>query len=180
MNEFLKKINNLSPEKQAELLAKLKKSKNNVVKDKIDFTKNFQYSNNSDKPFDFSLLQTEVSDPGPNHVQIRAKASSLNFRDVMIAFKKYPIFPGIPTNMGSDYAGIIEKVALSTNSYLVDLSHLPLLEPENYAKNEKNYNGNKTVWKVDGIGIHPGDLGMENISNQIFLTINAAFSDISN
>ena len=89
MNAFLKNIKNLSPEKQAELLAKLKKSKNNVVKDKIDFTKNFQYSNNSDKPFDFSLLQTEVSDPGPNHVQIRAKASSLNFRDVMIAFKKY-------------------------------------------------------------------------------------------
>jgi|TARA_B110000027_G_C16122547_1_gene304206 NADPH:quinone reductase-like Zn-dependent oxidoreductase len=119
MNEFLKKIKNLSPEKQAELLAKLKKSKNNVVKDKIDFTKNFQYSNNSDKPFDFSLLQTEVSDPGPNHVQIRAKASSLNFRDVMIAFKKYPIFPGIPTNMGSDYAGIIEKVGKNVTDFKI-------------------------------------------------------------
>lgn len=79
-----------------------------------------------------------------------------------------PFFPSLSKNQ------IIEKVALSTNIYMVDLSHLPLLESENYAKNEKNYLGDKLVWKVEGIGIHPGDVGMENIANQLFITINAS------
>ena len=68
-------------------------------------------------------------------------------------------------------------MALSTNSYLVDLSHLPLLESENYAKDEKKYPGDKSVWKVNGIGNHPGDFGMKNIANQIFIIINAIISD---
>ncbi|MCF6224305.1 MAG: SGNH/GDSL hydrolase family protein [Flavobacteriaceae bacterium] len=82
-----------------------------------------------------------------------------------------PFFPSLLKNE------IIEKVVLSTNSYLVDLSHLPLLNSENYAKDEKNYNGDKSVWKVDGIGIHPGDIGMENIAKQIFININATLSN---
>jgi len=82
-----------------------------------------------------------------------------------------PFFPSLPKNE------IIEKVALSTNSYLVDLSHLPLLNSENYAKDEKNYSGDKSGWKVDGIGVHPGDIGMENIAKQIFITINASIPD---
>jgi phthiocerol/phenolphthiocerol synthesis type-I polyketide synthase C len=110
MNEFLKKIKSLPPEKQAELLAKLTKSKNKTAKIGIDFLKNFEYTFKSDMPFDFNLRQTEISEPGPDYIQIRAKASSLNFRDVMIASKQYPSSPGVPTNMGSDYAGIIEKV----------------------------------------------------------------------
>lgn len=84
-----------------------------------------------------------------------------------------PFFPSLPKNK------IVKKVALSTNSYLVDLSHLPLLESENYAKDEKNYLGDKSVWKVGGIGIHPGDIGMENIAKQIFIIINATISDKS-
>lgn len=81
-----------------------------------------------------------------------------------------PFFPSLAKNK------IIEKVALRTNSYMVDLSHLSLLEEENYAKNEKGYLGDKTAWKASGIGIHPGDLGMLNISKQLFITINAAMS----
>ncbi len=79
-----------------------------------------------------------------------------------------PFFPDLLKNK------IIEKVTISTNSYMVDLSHLPLLEDENYAKNEKNYLGDKSLWTVPGIGIHPGDVGMENIATQLFITINAA------
>lgn len=82
-----------------------------------------------------------------------------------------PFFPSLPKNE------IIEKVALSTNSYLVDLSHLTLLNSENYAKDEKNYSGDKSVWKADGIGTHPGDIGMENIAKQIFITINASIHE---
>ena len=68
---------------------------------------------------------------------------------------------------------VIQKVALSTNSFLIDLSHLTLLDIENFAKNEKNYPIDKTNWKVDGIGLHPGDKGMENIAQQIFITANS-------
>jgi len=82
-----------------------------------------------------------------------------------------PFFPSLPKNE------IVKKVALSTNSYLVDLSHLPLLNTENYAKDEKNYSGDKSVWKVGGIGIHPGDIGMKNIAEQIFITVNASIPD---
>ncbi|MEQ6123369.1 zinc-binding dehydrogenase [Pseudotenacibaculum sp. MALMAid0570] len=110
MSDFLKKLKSLPPEKQAELLAKLTKSKKKSGKSEIDFSKNFQYSFKSDMAFDFAIEQTEISDPGDDHVQIRAKASSLNFRDVMIASKQYPSSPGVPSNMGSDYAGIVEKV----------------------------------------------------------------------
>jgi len=85
-----------------------------------------------------------------------------------------PFFPSLPKNE------IVQKVALSTNSYLVDLSHLSLLNTENYAKDEKNYPGDRSVWKVGGIGIHPGDIGMENIAKQIFITINATIPDEKN
>ncbi|MDG1326929.1 MAG: zinc-binding dehydrogenase [Flavobacteriaceae bacterium] len=115
MSDFLKKLKSLPPEKQAELLAKLTKSKNKAVKSEIDFLKNFEYYFKSDMPFDFTIRQTEISDPEPDYVQIRAKASSLNFRDVMIASKQYPSSPGVPTNMGSDYAGIVEKVGANVN-----------------------------------------------------------------
>lgn len=43
--------------------------------------------------------------PGPGQVQIRARAVSLNFRDLMIAMNLYPPSPGVPSIMGSDYAG---------------------------------------------------------------------------
>jgi hypothetical protein len=78
-----------------------------------------------------------------------------------------PFFPSLIKN------DIIKNVALATSSYIVDLSSLPLTNAENYAKDEKEYLGDKSVWKVDGIGLHPGDIGMKNIANQLFITINA-------
>lgn len=82
-----------------------------------------------------------------------------------------PFFPSLHKNK------IIENVTLSTNTFLVDLSHLPLLESKNYAKNEAKYVGNKSLWSAEGIGVHPGDIGMENIANQIFIPINALLSN---
>jgi phthiocerol/phenolphthiocerol synthesis type-I polyketide synthase C len=43
--------------------------------------------------------------PGPGQIQIKARAVSLNFRDLMIAMQLYPSSPGVPSVMGSDYAG---------------------------------------------------------------------------
>ncbi len=45
--------------------------------------------------------------PGPGKIQIRAEAVSLNFRDLMIAMGRYPATPGVPSVMGSDYAGVV-------------------------------------------------------------------------
>ncbi len=47
----------------------------------------------------------EITPPGPGQVRIRARAVSLNFRDLMIAMHMYPAAPGVPSIMGSDYAG---------------------------------------------------------------------------
>lgn len=78
-----------------------------------------------------------------------------------------PFFPSAEKNQ------IIEQVVLKTKSYLADLSHLPLLDKENYAKDEKDYKGNRSEWKNEGIGIHPGDYGMKNIAQELFIIINA-------
>lgn len=59
----------------------------------------------------------------------------------------------------------ITKVALNTHSYLVDLSHLGNgLDVRNYANHEREY-------KQQGVGKHPGDFGMENISDNIFTVL---------
>lgn len=111
MVDLSTKIAQLSPEKRSQLLARLRsKMIKNKVQKEIDFEQNFAYRFTSDKPFDLAPEQINIQDPAPGCVQIRAKASSLNFRDVMIASKLYPSSPGVPTNMGSDYAGIVEKV----------------------------------------------------------------------
>lgn len=120
------------------------------------------------------------------NVCIQNKADGLKFEEKYIELINYfrksgnPLIicttPFFPSNIKNE---IIEKVALSTNSYLVDLSHLTLLNTENYAKDDKNYLGDKSVWKSEGIGIHPGDLGMKNIEKQIFIIVNAALSKTS-
>jgi len=70
-----------------------------------------------------------------------------------------------------------QKAATSSKCFIVDLSHLTLLDNENFAKDEKNYPGDKTVWKVGGIGLHPGDLGMKNIAKEIFVIVNAVWEE---
>ncbi|MCB0665924.1 MAG: zinc-binding dehydrogenase [Saprospiraceae bacterium] len=111
MSDLSNVIANLTPEKKAALIARLKSgNQNRIKKPEIDFEGNFEYQFQSETPFDYKVVQTEVGDPGPDFVQVEAKASSLNFRDVMIASRMYPASPGVPSNMGSDYAGTVVKV----------------------------------------------------------------------
>lgn len=116
MSDLNKIIANLAPEKRAQLIAKLTKSKN-LSSGEVDLAKNFAFQFNSESPFDFSPAQMTVAEPGDDYVQIRAKAASLNFRDVMIASKQYPSSPGVPANMGSDYAGIVVKTGKNVNRF---------------------------------------------------------------
>ncbi len=78
----------------------------------------------------------------------------------------------IENKFDSKMKSFIEAVALETGSYLVDLSHLTLLDAQNRAKDEINYKGDKLVWKADGKGAHSGDIGMENIAQQSFVMLN--------
>lgn len=48
-----------------------------------------------------------ITPPGPGQVQVRARAVSLNFRDLMIAMGLYPPTPGVTSVMGSDYSGVV-------------------------------------------------------------------------
>jgi hypothetical protein len=82
-----------------------------------------------------------------------------------------PFFPSLEKNE------IIKKIALTTKCFVADLSHLILLDNENYSKNENNYAGDRNIWKVDGIGLHPGDYGMRNIAQQVFIVINASVAE---
>lgn len=77
-----------------------------------------------------------------------------------------PFFPSLSKNY------MVDSVAIKTHSFEVDLSNLVLIDRDNYAINESNYQGDKTKWKVSGIGMHPGDKGMQNIAEKLFIAVN--------
>jgi len=61
---------------------------------------------------------------------------------------------------------LITEVALKSESYLVDLSHLGSgIDPLNFASSERKYDN-------PGVGAHPGDYGMNNIAKLLFITLN--------
>jgi len=111
VSDLVAAIANLSPERKAELIARLKAGKGGAVRGAdIDHARNHEYRFRSDIPFDLAAAPLEVGDPDPDCVQVDARASALNFRDVMIALRIYPASPEVPSNMGSDYAGVVTKV----------------------------------------------------------------------
>lgn len=113
MSELVNKIAQLSPEKRALLIQRLKgdgaaaqpaPAKNSAAKE----WENYCYSIESAGNFDnIRFREIELMMPGYEQIRIRANAVSLNFRDLMIAMNMYPPTPGIPSNMGSDYAGVV-------------------------------------------------------------------------
>ena len=66
-----------------------------------------------------------------------------------------------------DLAYATTDIAIKSNSYLVDISHLgDGTDPMNFSSSYKNY-------KMPGVGAHPGDYGMANIANSIYAVFNA-------
>jgi hypothetical protein len=60
---------------------------------------------------------------------------------------------------------IITEVALKSGAYLVDLSHLGSgIEPLNFARSERKFDH-------AGVAAHPGDYGMSNIAEILYITI---------
>lgn len=103
------------------------------------------------------------------------KQRYIDLVNCFVSVQKPTVICTIPFIKSEGKSEIIQQVALSTKSFLVDLSNLVLRDDENYAKYERNYKGDKSLWKVSGLGIHPGDLGMRNIAEKIFIVINASF-----
>src|SRR5262245_44738040 len=118
MSDVASKIAQLSPEKRALLIQKLKGGNGAAQavaqaapQPAIGAEKKWaNYCCTIETPGNFDsihLRELELQPPGPEQIQIRAKAVSLNFRDLMIAMNMYPPTPGVPSNMGSDYAGVV-------------------------------------------------------------------------
>lgn len=78
-----------------------------------------------------------------------------------------PFFASAPKNQ------MVWNICGETSSLLVDFSHLKLSDPKNLAINEEGRE-DRTLWKVDGIGIHPGDYGMESIARRLLIEIQAS------
>lgn len=140
--------------------------------------------------FDFSVLDNLVSfHPDLIIVQIGENVSFDGtqtpdlFREKYISLIRYLQRDRHPTIIcttsffpSATKSAVTRQVALTTKSFLVDLSHLALSDEQNYAKNETGYPGDRDRWKVDGIGVHPGDFGMKNIAREIFTVINAIYT----
>ena len=61
------------------------------------------------------------------------------------------------------------NVAINSDSYLVDISHLGAgTDIMNFSSSYKKY-------KKPGVGAHPGDYGMKNIARSIYATFNAIY-----
>lgn len=115
--ELLKKIAGLSPEKREALMKKLGISSGRTADEPARSSANILpqsdcYACDFGQPGSLNLTFKEavIADPPPGYVQVKAKAAALNYRDLMIAMGQYPEAPGVPSNMGSDYSGIITKV----------------------------------------------------------------------
>jgi len=127
MKEVSEFIANLSPEKRAEFLQKLKSKNPNLAgtekkEEKYIPAPDDNYYCSIEKAGNFNSLvlkKKEILPPAKDHIQIKVKAASLNFRDLMMAMNMYPPTPGLHSVMGSDYAGVVTAVGEEVTEYKV-------------------------------------------------------------
>jgi NADPH:quinone reductase-like Zn-dependent oxidoreductase len=128
MKDVSKLIANLSPEKRAALLKKLKpqsgKSEGSVDAKKEESTyvpkEGENYYCHVEKPGNFNsivLKPIEMVPPKEDQIQIKVKAVSLNFRDILIGLNMYYDPPGVTTTMGTDYSGIVTEVGANIKNF---------------------------------------------------------------
>lgn len=129
MKDVAQLIANLNPDQRTAFMQKLKSGKKPVfttedagldlpvVEEEAIETyipregDNYCYGMEKEGNFNgFVLRRRELLPPAKDHVQIKVKAASLNFRDLMIAMNMYHATPGVPSIMGSDYSGIVTAV----------------------------------------------------------------------
>jgi NADPH:quinone reductase-like Zn-dependent oxidoreductase len=120
------RIANLPPDKRALLLRALARPRKDAAEaapapidtDPAALGENFCYALGTPGNFAGLRMQPlERSPPGPGEIQFKARAASLNFRDLMIAMALYPETPGVPSLMGSDYAGDVLAVGEGVDAF---------------------------------------------------------------
>jgi NADPH:quinone reductase-like Zn-dependent oxidoreductase len=116
-DELLKKIAGLSPEQKKAFLRRLGYSSGKSEEEAGKAAQNKQpefdsFSCDFGNPgsLNISFREAVAADPPAGYVQVNTKASGLNYRDLMIAMGQYPEAPGVPSNMGSDFAGVVTRV----------------------------------------------------------------------
>jgi NADPH:quinone reductase-like Zn-dependent oxidoreductase len=115
--ELLKRVAGLSPAQKEALLKRLgfsgAKSGGELKPDPGDMlpaSACFACDPGTPGSLSITFREAPTESPPAGYVQVKAKAASLNYRDLMIAMGQYPEAPGVPSNMGSDYSGIVTAV----------------------------------------------------------------------
>ncbi len=74
-------------------------------------------------PGDLQTLELVAFDrvaPGPGEIEVAVSASSINFADVLIAFGRYPILPGMSVpQVGLDFVGVVTAVGPGVTEHRV-------------------------------------------------------------
>lgn len=66
------------------------------------------------------VTDTQLPEPGPGEVRIRAEASSLTFTDTLIRRNLYPVIkPNLPLTLGYDLVGYVDSVGPGVNQWRV-------------------------------------------------------------
>lgn len=138
MKDVAQLIANLNPDQRTAFMQKLRSSKKErspvdaeadvLVADIEELTAgqepelsgNYYFS--MEKPGNFnSFVQRgkPLLPPAPDHLQIKVKAASLNFRDLMIAMNMYEATPGVLSIMGSDYSGVVTAVGENVKEFSI-------------------------------------------------------------
>lgn len=91
------------------------------------------------------------------------KESSIKLLNMLTNTQTYVVSPFFQNESNFEITNDISK---ESNSTFIDIS-LISKDPTSKAINEKDYPLKKSEWKVDGIGLHPGDIGMAKIADEI-------------
>ncbi|MGV2451606.1 UNVERIFIED_CONTAM: hypothetical protein POZ17_15755 [Ralstonia mannitolilytica] len=82
-------------------------------------------------------------------------------------FKTSNIYVVSPFFVNEENYKTSKEIAINSKATFIDISDIAK-SSQNKAINEKNYPASKNSWIVDGIGQHPGNIGMLNISTIIY------------
>jgi hypothetical protein len=139
-----------------------------------DFERNF----NSEAPTLNMIEGAKIINPDILVVQIGENVSEDDIKDPHKFEEMYirllSLFPNskriitLPFWPSKQKQYAITNVAIRSNSYLVDISHLgDGTDKQNFASSQKKH------YKFDGVASHPGDIGMQHIADCYYATINA-------
>ncbi|MST85777.1 SGNH/GDSL hydrolase family protein [Prevotellaceae bacterium LKV-178-WT-2A] len=139
-----------------------------------DFERNF----NNKIPTLTLVEGAEIKKPDILIVQIGENVSEDEIKDPHNFEEKYiqllSLFPNnkriitLPFWPSKQKQYAITNVAIRSNSYLVDISHLgDGTDKQNFASLQKKH------YRLHGVASHPGDIGMQHIADCYYATINA-------